>query len=190
MPEAVEVKRLEECSSCGRSADYNSPVALPNGKVICDRCANVHAFHQREPEFLYAIEQYRRNGRTVQIEQYNVIRHRMLIAHTTNDKAHLRNVWWREDLTSGTKALPLMEEEKKGRPEIILKKLAVMVESGTVRCTSCREDLQKENIAGFPLFAGVTCHGCWKKHLERVEEQRKTGNVCRICGQPRLLCCC
>ena len=51
------------------------------------------------------------------------------------------------------------------------------------RCQKCQTEVSE--LFGF--FVPHLCRSCLK---ETAERDRKTGNVCLMCGSPRSLCCC
>jgi len=58
------------------------------------------------------------------------------------------------------------------------------------RCSSCGKLMAKENVASWPLFAGVACDVCTVNYQKHLDEQRRMGYVCRFCGKPFDVCCC
>lgn len=54
-------------------------------------------------------------------------------------------------------------------------------------CTECGK--RTDVLTWFP-FATYACEECARKIRELVDEQRRTGDVCLICGTPRRLCTC
>ena len=94
----------------------------------------------------------------------------------------------------GRTAFPLNAEETKliaeGKGEEVAQSILAMRSTGRLRCTGCSKEIAESEIASRPLFAGAVCADCSKKHGELLERERKSGNVCRMCGQPRSNCCC
>lgn len=53
------------------------------------------------------------------------------------------------------------------------------------KCGSCGIDVEPGALVG--LFVPHTCKECHDKH---VDQDRKSGRICRMCGKPYSLCCC
>lgn len=170
------------CSICGRNAAYNTPtLRSDNGDIVCNNCAG-----RKYPEdvVLIAIDQHF-DEREYKIES----------------KYYLNGnvIWWKPETDTpgsmwthgGSHAFSLREEEKgMGLLEIFdLMQTVVGDDPPRYRCTRCNLDFKGEP-AGYPLFAGVNCLNCWEKHLAFQEEERKKGNVCRMCGKPYSACYC
>ena len=54
-------------------------------------------------------------------------------------------------------------------------------------CTDC--GVASDNLRWFP-FTTYACPSCAAKLDAIIEQQRRTGQVCRFCRQPHLLCVC
>jgi len=67
--------------------------------------------------------------------------------------------------------------------------LSKRTEEGRLRCTKCHKYLRLEDGKAV-RFADFLCSKCLTKFNEDTEHQRKTGQVCRMCGQPRNECYC
>lgn len=95
-------------------------------------------------------------------------------------------------VSDGGKAWFLSDEEKKLAPEVLHAKIKEAWKNGdgVWRCSECGKEMKKEEVAGWPLFAGVACSECWLKHLDHLKEQRRLGQVCRMCNRPYDDCCC
>lgn len=181
MPTNETITRLGNCDFCGRRADYNSPrinphLGLQESPLYCDPCAG------KADEFLISINQYLCNGLRVEAKQQTISK-RGIVAHL--ESGEIRAAWF----DRGQTAIPT-QHIPSGDLEAALDTLADYAADGSRYCTHCHKPVSKDEIAGRPLFAGINCADCWKLHQEAVEQQRRTGNVCRICGAPRLLCCC
>jgi hypothetical protein len=94
--------------------------------------------------------------------------------------------WW----NYGMRCFPLTESEKEMTDHEIRELIISYLARAKVRCTTCEKDLDIKDIAGYPLFAGVTCAACWEKHKAHLEDQRRRGAVCGMCRQPFDDCCC
>ena len=97
----------------------------------------------------------------------------------------ITNAW----LLNGLQVVPVFKEEEILDPEMFATKILSEKESGKYRCSDCKGIFDGEP-AGRPLFAGINCPACWERHSKKIEQERKSGNVCRRCGEPRSLCCC
>lgn len=80
----------------------------------------------------------------------------------------------------------LRGDEKKRTMRDILALISADQKMGTRRCTSCGCDCTKDEVGGYPLFAGINCKACWEKHLEKAKTERR----CTLCGQPMSFCSC
>lgn len=91
----------------------------------------------------------------------------------------------------GQLIIPLSDEEKKLDPAELLTKLDTEYNQyDKIRCTGCGKLCTHEEIKGYPLFVGAACEPCWQRHLAHLEDQRRKGHVCRMCGKPYDNCCC
>jgi len=172
---------LGKCSICGKGAAYNTPaLRSDNGQIVCNNCAS-----RNYPKdiVLIGIDQHLKENGDYKLEE----------------KYYLNGnvIWWKGDKPEsmwthgGSRAFQLREEEEgMGLLEIFdLMQTVVGDDPPRFRCSGCVMDYMGEP-AGYPLFAGVNCKGCWEKHQEHLNQQRKTGQVCRMCGQPWGNCCC
>ncbi len=91
----------------------------------------------------------------------------------------------------GSRCWNLTPEEEKMPTAELYNKIKTIWQNGQIyRCTGCNVEIQKEEVAGWPLFAGCACQPCWIKHLASLEEERKKGHVCGMCGKPYGACYC
>lgn len=94
----------------------------------------------------------------------------------------------------GSTSWVLTDEEKnrlaKGHIKQVMVEIATKRANGIWRCTGCGKEITKEQVAGYPLFAGCNCDECWERHKMKVEEERRTGKVCSMCGKPWSECYC
>ena len=91
----------------------------------------------------------------------------------------------------GSTVWPLTKEEEILAPEELYSLIESKWQKGQFyRCTGCGMEMKVQEVAGWPLFAGCACKPCWEKHLGNLEEERKKGHVCRMCGRPYGDCCC
>ena len=104
---------------------------------------------------------------------------------------YMTYVCWVND---GMQMWPLSEEElnrlRCGEIGQVMANINMLSNAGIVRCTRCNKQMRKEEVAGYPLFAGVNCSECWEKHCEETEQQRRDGKVCGLCGKPWNDCYC
>jgi len=163
-----------ECFLCKKSAAWNSPALDPDGNLWCDACKD----DNRRNILFHTVEQRMVNGKYVL--DGGVALNGVIV---WKDKS-----CWVE---GGSRSVRLTEEEQKMSPieiAIILNQEYNL--NKLTRCTGCGKALQKDEIAGYPLFAGVCCAPCYKKHLDHLETQRKSGHVCGFCGKPYDACYC
>lgn len=170
--------RVGTCSKCGGRADVNTPCLAPGGKLLCDQCAN----KDRSNRILRGVEQHRdRGGRCVKVNRF------MLNGSIVGDYGGDIHAY----LGNGHTAFPLTDEEKKLSPVTMLKRMnKEYVAKGKYRCTDCSKDITEAEVAGRPLFAGICCADCWKKHQAHLEDQRRRGAVCSMCHRPYDDCAC
>ena len=98
--------------------------------------------------------------------------------------------WYKGGQTSYPIDAEQIEAIRKDGIEAFMKWLDRRTKSGLIKCTACGRQMHETDVAGRPLFAGVNCADCWKKHQEHLELEKKKGHVCRMCGQPYGNCCC
>lgn len=182
-----EIERLK-CSQCGKNAAYNTPCIDVEGKVWCDPCADDSVGIE-----LIGISQHLSDSGFVQLEKHAM--------HYTFSgcimSIHMNRCGVKPSISvwthKGNRAVPLREGEEKMAmfyPFEFLKSISIEVEHGNTWCTGCGKLIKEKDVAGFPLFAGVSCKSCWVEHLEALNDQKKRGDVCRMCGEPRGNCCC
>lgn len=173
-------QRIGKCSKCGKDAAWNTPHIDSDGNIFCNRCA------EESPVMLRGIAQWTDDGGNILPDQFGV--------RTKNQCTIWINAGYESAWTDGGRhGYKLTDEEKASMaadPEALLDKMITMRAANRYRCTGCGADLDKSEVACFPLFAGVACAACGKKHGERIEHERKTGRVCTMCRQPYSLCCC
>ncbi len=83
-----------------------------------------------------------------------------------------------------------VERLRRGKIEEVMGEIARKWKAGVRRCSGCGKEMKLEEVAGYPLFAGINCRECWERHCEETEEQRRTGKVCSMCGKPWNDCYC
>lgn len=54
-------------------------------------------------------------------------------------------------------------------------------------CTECGKET--DDLTPFP-FTTYACEECAAKIRQLIQEQRRTGDVCLLCGLPRRVCTC
>lgn len=171
---------LGNCTICGKGTAINTPaVRSDSGALVCDRCSTYDA---PDDVLFIGIDQHLdKAGKYKQEKQWITYRY------------HGHTIWWEEGRARsmwvrGGHAFRLNDDEKELNVLEIFNLMETVYDDG-FRCTGCNQDF-KGKPAGYPLFAGISCDACWKKHLEGLEEQRRTGNVCLLCGKPRGACYC
>lgn len=172
------MSELGNCTKCGRDAKWNTPYLAPDGDLLCNACAG------DSPVLLRGISQFRD-------EQGQYVRER---AYT---KRGVCIRWYDSGLYcwvgNGVTCFDCNKAQRDalddGRIEQVLDSIADFVLTH-FRCTDCKGDFPRTDIAGRPLFAGLVCAPCKKKHEAFLEGQRKSGKICRRCREPYGNCCC
>jgi hypothetical protein len=172
--------RIGKCTKCGEDAAWNTPHVDDKGNLFCNGCADESSI------MLCGISQFTDENGNYLPDQFGV-----------RTKNHC-TIWINQGYDSawtdgGSHGYKLTDDERKlmrADPEKLLDKMIAMRAANRYRCTGCGADLAGSEVSCFPLFAGVACTECGKKHGERIEHERKTGQVCSMCRQPYSLCCC
>lgn len=93
-------------------------------------------------------------------------------------------------IRGGQQSIHLTDVEQRMPPEeLILHIYQTFVLGNMYRCTTCDKDFPNPP-ADYPLFAGAVCSDCKKLHLQKLDEQRRKGQVCSMCHQPYGNCSC
>jgi len=192
-------KTLLKCSSCGENASVNTPGIDENGTILCHNCldksrdcimrfgiqqrsdsfgaltpdSNLHRFYNGNTLVFYPSESWTRKGNF----RYGFRNPLYSISAYTNDGS----------------VFPLTPSEVVDaikNPFQILKMMDKYITSDQFRCTTCHGEFKIDDLGGRPLFAGKVCKKCWEEHLKDLENEKKKGNVCRMCGEPYGNCCC
>ena len=183
-------KKIEElmCSQCKKSAAWNTPYIDEKGKVWCDRCAK-----ESIGVYLIGIDQHLTDSGFIKLQSH--VMHyayngcvMSIFMERSGNKPNV-NIW----TDGGTRSYPFNDDEEIGafrNPFGLLTDIAINVKAGFTWCTRCGKKLKRDEVAGYPLFAGVACTECWKLHLEHLEDQKKKGHVCSMCHEPYDNCCC
>lgn len=219
MHELIELhteKTKLKCSVCGKDASWNTPflvegtphIVEDKGKfsIVCSTCARVDTSGrlftgiEQRSDWRGALrysrnQEYLRNGCMLVFYQnthggwtegaYSYKGRYLTFCHP------MPSVYaW---INGGQTMFPLTTEEKMVALENPLNMLVAMeatTKAGMFRCTFCGKVFKESECAGHPLFAGKVCGECWKIHLEKLDDERKRGHVCSLCGQPYSNCCC
>jgi hypothetical protein len=166
--------RIENCSKCGKPAAVNTPHIDADNNLFCNRCA------YESPVLLLGIQQF-----TNEAGEYVRDDHATK-NHCTISGTHA----WTDN---GSHAYKLTPEEKiliVKDPEKILDQMIELRSKDRFRCSDCGIEMAKSEVAAYPLFAGVICAKCNIEYGKQIENERKSGHVCRMCRQPYSLCCC
>jgi DNA-directed RNA polymerase subunit RPC12/RpoP len=188
------------CSVCGKSAQYNTPCIDDEGNIICERCRE----NFKDGKMRRGIEQHRNvNGLLESDGSMHFFLNKGVVAFYNNSHAEMigkEKVRLHEPMYSisaytdyGRTTFPLNRDEKLdaiANPKAALLLIDMYNMNCWFRCTTCGKRFDEHEVAGRPLFAGKVCKTCWDLHLEYLEDERKKGNVCRMCGQPYGNCCC
>jgi hypothetical protein len=167
-------EKVGNCFHCHREAGWNSPALDPEGNLWCDDCKN----NDRSGIQFRTIDQFTKNGNYV----------------FDGGVSFNGVVVWESKMTwseGGSRSVKLTEAEKEMTPL----EIAILIDKEhnideITRCTGCGARMKNDEIAGYPLFAGVNCKTCWDKHQQSLESQRKSGYVCPRCREPYNNCCC
>jgi hypothetical protein len=186
----MDIKKYEEltCSQCGKSAAWNTPCMDSKGNVWCDTCAK-----NSKGVFLMGIDQHLRDDKFFQLETHAIhycMNNCCISIHMERPGVRPSVAVWYE---GGSRSYPLDDKEYNKAlfdPLSFLTKLSKEVAKGYRWCTKCGKKMTKEEVAGYPLFAGVACSKCWEAHKEHLTDQKKKGHVCSMCNQPYDNCCC
>jgi len=188
------------CSVCGKSAQYNTPCIDDEGNIICERCRET----LNDGKMRRGIEQHRNVNCMLESDSsMHFFLNKGVISFYYNRHVETlgkEKIWIFEPMYSisaytdyGRTSFPLNREEKLeaiASPKSALLLIDMYDVKRWFRCTTCGKHFTESEVAGRPLFAGKVCKDCWKKHLESLENERKKGHVCRMCGQPYGNCCC
>jgi len=173
-PTQKEKTAVGTCYKCHQSAKWNTPALDEGNNLWCDGCVD----SDRSGIMFRSVDQFMEDG--FYVFTGGVVLNGIVVwkdKHT-----------WTE---GGSRAVHLTKEEK----EMDVEEIAEMLNKehnidGLTRCTGCGIKMTQDQIAGYPLFAGVVCAPCNEKHKEHLNEERRRGHVCRMCGQPYGNCCC
>jgi hypothetical protein len=187
------------CSICHNNASVNTPAVDDHGNIICHNCLD----GLRDDTLRYGINQrydssggldsdsalhHFYNGHTLTFYKNtagkNIKGKRITLVKPMYDI----HAW-----TNDHAAFPLTDSEKISAikdPLTILRFMDNCIKHHQFRCTTCHGMFMLDDIGGRPLFAGKVCKSCWEKHLQHLENQRKAGHVCGMCGHPYDDCCC
>ena len=172
--------RIGKCSKCDKEAAWNTPHIDGDGNLFCNRCA------EESPIMLKGISQHTDDQGNYLPDQFGVRTKNHCIVWSNPEYVCA----WTDDGGRGYRLTPEEKLLASSDPESLLDKMANMRAANRYRCTGCGLEMDKSEVHSFPLFAGVACTACGKKHGEQIEHERKTGQVCRMCRQPYSLCCC
>ncbi|MFA5306055.1 MAG: hypothetical protein WC365_01260 [Candidatus Babeliales bacterium] len=109
------------------------------------------------------------------------------IIHVSDDKKDVSA--WIDKGSSAWYIKPTEKDMYRFDPERALKFMHHKVMKGVARCSKCGWEGAKSEFK-FGQFAELLCVACIEDRVKQVEEDLKTGNVCRICRRPRSICCC
>lgn len=172
-------QRIGKCSKCGKGAAWNTPGLTEDGKLMCNTCTD-----KPDAPLTRGIEQY-----TDEDGKYVANR------HASFSKGGV--ILWTKEMCAwtdgGRRGWPLSDAEKQvanTSPVYLIDAIIVKRMAGITKCTQCEKEIEEKDVAGRPLFCGVACKPCWAKHLEHLEEQKRKGQVCRMCRKPWGACCC
>lgn len=197
-----QIERLGNCDICGKPSVWNSPCVDPkfglqDSILYCDTCSKKEKGH-----LLLSIKQHTVDGKRMWANdgvcwaaRYNEVVFHINPDYTPNSAwfyghIHIPKIVEKWNDFANEWGTPRDDEDRRIRLEDFMRKLSDFHQSGLHWCTSCEKEMPASDIAGHPLFAGAVCADCWKLHQAHLEDERKRGHVCRMCGQPYSNCCC
>lgn len=110
-----------------------------------------------------------------------------IIIHVDDDKKDAR-AWIDKGSTSWF--IRISEKDMfRFDPERALKFLQHKVNKGIARCSECGWEGQRSEFK-YGHMAALLCVACIEERIKQVENDKKTGNICRLCKKPRSICTC
>lgn len=185
------------CSVCGNSAKWNVPYMDVDGNIYCDTCDD-----DVKDRLLYGIDQHMGLGYTPKMEPTHLhySKNGVILSCILNHFGSGGNrryflpkfiySCWSDGGRTSWKIDEIDAAMIESNVEKFLDYVRSTLDSGVFKCSSCGGLFPKEQIAGYPLFTGINCPTCYEKHLAKLDEQRREGHVCRMCGQPYGNCSC
>lgn len=185
------------CSVCHKGAAVNTPMVDKDLNIYCDDCAK-----DAVGIMLYNINQRLTiNGRFEQDMTRLVYVKNSIVLHADVSYKGIRGEYMvckpvftlRCWTNGGQRSWPVSKDERVlalKDVEAYLDLVANYVSCNVVKCTTCGELINKSEVAGYPLFAGVACKSCWAIHQAKLLTEKAAGHVCRMCGEPYGNCCC
>jgi len=169
-----EKTSVGNCSHCGEPAQWNTPAIDTNGNLWCDGCKD----KDRTGIFFLTIDQHKVNG---SYKFDGGVALNGVIVHAD------KSTW----IEGGSRSTYLSKAEK----NLSVNAIAYLLNeeynvNKIIRCTGCGMKMNINDVASYPLFAGVACKECTVKHKQKLDNERKMGHVCGMCGQPYGNCCC
>lgn len=84
---------------------------------------------------------------------------------------------------------PAERDQFRFDPELAIMKMRHIDERGMIRCSGCGWEGKREEFTSGHM-AELLCVACKESLNEVVENDIKTGNLCRLCKKPRSMCVC
>ena len=168
------------CSKCGKPADWNTPMLTKQGQLLCANCSRNY------PELLMGISQFLW-GVNYLPDYCGTWAKGEAVIHTEG-----KLTCW---IRGGSRCWPLTKQEMddliwgKITVEAFLDNIIKASQEGKGRCSDCGMEIAKEELK-HTNFAGSACPRCYVKFTKQVDGERKGGNCCLLCGQPRSICTC
>jgi DNA-directed RNA polymerase subunit RPC12/RpoP len=160
------------CSQCGRSARTNTPAIDDGGNIWCFQCV------YRSPVMMQGV-----NQRTLEVDPKDPYTYFTKNGAVVHVRGKIDHAWLRD----GTQVVPIREEEKFLSPEVFLDLIIAARDAGKYRCSDCGGTFEGKP-AGYPLFAGINCIGCWEKHQAKVEKEREHPGISVGCAANHEAC--
>lgn len=162
------------CDNCGNGAKYNTPHRHPDGRLFCERCA-----HETTGVRMVGLNQSTLEPNNVYCEDG------IIIWYGWQDKHY--EAW----INGGSVGFPITDSEwAECTLDELFELIKGMQREGKWRCTACKRDFGSDTGHKTKLFAGRLCPGCHTKYLEQIEEEKREGHVCTMCGKPYGACYC
>jgi len=126
---------------------------------------------------------------TVNLKDKEMVRYERdgCIIMVSNDKKDVKA--WTDGGSSSWYIRPMEKDMYRFDPKRALAFMRHKVIAGIGRCSRCGWEGKKEEFK-FGHMAAILCVACIADDIKAVDEDIKTGNICRLCKKPRHLCVC
>ena len=189
----VPPRELLKCKICGKENQYDS-WADKNLNTYHDGCAP-------KDRWLIQVSQHSVVGRQLKVnfEHIRYKYNRVVLDADIVYKGIQGILMWPVPVFTykcwvlSGQAYPIEAEEiadiQKFGVEKFMSELSRRTEHGLAKCTHCHRHIHVKDGKAV-RFADFLCSKCLANFNNETENQRKNGNVCSMCGQPRNNCYC